>query len=205
MYPATMIATIVSPRSIPEFVAPTSARRESRIEMAENYTKRANLALRLDGGFADKAQELQRYSQVIQIPLYGKVDMDPSTKQTSILVTQYLQRAEELKDATRQREAAYEYLHRLDMPRLQAGNADGSGSGSGQEDHCHNPRSSNQHAANLSLKLLILRQRLHPILIIAFLLYIGLAMALTIRKSRLSDVLIDVYRKSKKVQGMSRS
>ncbi|KAF9364313.1 hypothetical protein BGX34_001899 [Mortierella sp. NVP85] len=101
-------------------------------EMAGNYTKRANLALRLNDGFTDKVQELQRYSQAIQILLYGiKVDMDPSTKQTaSVLVTQYLQRAEELKDAIRQREAAYEYFHRLDMPRLQAGDADGSGSGS---------------------------------------------------------------------------
>jgi len=50
-------------------------------EMAGNYTKRANLALRLNDGFTDKVQELQRYSQAIQILLYGikgeHVALDP--------------------------------------------------------------------------------------------------------------------------------
>lgn len=40
-------------------------------ELAGNYMKRASLALRLDDGFANSAQELARYRQAIQILLKG--------------------------------------------------------------------------------------------------------------------------------------
>ncbi|KAI8362869.1 hypothetical protein B0O80DRAFT_857 [Mortierella sp. GBAus27b] len=98
-------------------------------EMAGNYIKRADLALRSKDGFSDQEQELQRYRQAIPILLYGiNVDKDVATKETaSTLATQYLQRAEELADAVQKRKAAYEFLDQLDIPRLQVETGSGSG------------------------------------------------------------------------------
>ncbi|KAF9125099.1 hypothetical protein BGW39_007651, partial [Mortierella sp. 14UC] len=75
-------------------------------EMAGNYMRRANLALRPEEEFTDTAQELSRYRQAIQILLRGiKVDNDPSTKLTaSSLVREYLQHAEELMELIREQE-----------------------------------------------------------------------------------------------------
>ncbi|KAF9154387.1 hypothetical protein BG015_001075, partial [Linnemannia schmuckeri] len=89
-------------------------------EMAGNYMKRANLALRPEEEFADTAQELSRYRQAIQILLRGiKVDNDPSTKLVaSSLVREYLQHAEELMELIREQEAngAFQELE-LETPR----------------------------------------------------------------------------------------
>ncbi|KAF9924697.1 hypothetical protein FBU30_005390 [Linnemannia zychae] len=92
-------------------------------EMAGNYMKRANLALRPDEGFVDTAQELSRYRQAIQILLRGiKIDNDPSTKlAASSLVREYLQHAEELTDLIREQDetnAAFQELE-LETPRPQ--------------------------------------------------------------------------------------
>ncbi|KAG0295790.1 hypothetical protein BGZ98_001233, partial [Dissophora globulifera] len=90
-------------------------------ELAGNYIKRAGLALRLDDGFANTAQELMRYRQAIQILLYGiKVDKDPASKQSaSVLVREHLLRAEELADIIQQREAALADVEELETPRPQ--------------------------------------------------------------------------------------
>ncbi|KAG0313875.1 hypothetical protein BGZ99_008523 [Dissophora globulifera] len=118
-------------------------------ELAGNYIKRAGLALRLDDGFANTAQELMRYRQAIQILLYGikgeylasltivtslilhayltspfafrlAVDKDPASKQSaSVLVREHLLRAEELADIIQQREAALADVEELETPRPQ--------------------------------------------------------------------------------------
>ncbi|KAF9438532.1 hypothetical protein BGZ76_007063 [Entomortierella beljakovae] len=90
-------------------------------ELAGNYVRRSSLALRLEEGFSDTAQELSRYRQAIQILLDGiKVDTDVASKQSaSGLVGEYLQRAEELAELIEQQNIDYARYNQLETPRPQ--------------------------------------------------------------------------------------
>ncbi|KAF9576312.1 hypothetical protein EC968_009286 [Mortierella alpina] len=98
-------------------------------ELAGNYMKRASLALRLDDGFADNAQELSRYRQAIQILLKGiKLDKDPASKlKATGIVQEYLQHAEDLAARIQEREAAANgIISQLDTPRIAPRATEGS-------------------------------------------------------------------------------
>ncbi|KAF9955546.1 hypothetical protein BGZ72_003635 [Mortierella alpina] len=98
-------------------------------ELAGNYMRRASLALRLDDGFSDSAQELARYRQAIQILLKGiKLDKDPASKLKGAgLVQEYLHHAEDLTTRIQEREeAANGIISQLDTPRIALRAADGS-------------------------------------------------------------------------------
>ncbi|KAF9343467.1 hypothetical protein BGX26_005676, partial [Mortierella sp. AD094] len=99
-------------------------------ELAGNYVKRANLALRPDDGFLDTTQEIVRYRQAIQILLNGiKVDKDATSKQAaSVLVGGYLQHAEDLAESIKQRDMAYASFHQLETPRPQIASRSSEGS-----------------------------------------------------------------------------
>ncbi|KAG0000076.1 hypothetical protein BGZ79_006337 [Entomortierella chlamydospora] len=99
-------------------------------ELAGNYVKRANLALRLDDGFLDTTQELVRYRQAIQILLNGiKVDKDATSKQAaSVLVGEYLQHAEDLAESIKQRDMLYASLNQPETPRPRIASRSSEGS-----------------------------------------------------------------------------
>ncbi|KAF9199998.1 hypothetical protein BGZ49_009807 [Haplosporangium sp. Z 27] len=99
-------------------------------ELAGNYIKRSKLALRPDEGFQDRAQELARYRQAIQILLSGiKVDKDTTSKQAaSVLVGEYLQHAEELAELIEQQDMNYANVHQLETPRPQIASRSSEGS-----------------------------------------------------------------------------
>ncbi|KAF9193550.1 hypothetical protein BGZ51_009545 [Haplosporangium sp. Z 767] len=103
-------------------------------EMAGNYMKRANLALRPDDGFADAAQELARYRQAIQILLSGiRADKDPSTiLAASELVQEYLKHAEDLAESIQRQNATQGLVSQLETPRIALRSTEGS-HGSGNE------------------------------------------------------------------------
>ncbi|CAO3569328.1 unnamed protein product [Mortierella alpina] len=98
-------------------------------QQAGNYMKRASLALRLDDGFSDSAEELARYRQAIQMLLQGiKMDKDSVLKlKATGIVQEYLQHAEELTTLIREREAAASgIISQLDTPRIAQRTAEGS-------------------------------------------------------------------------------
>ncbi|KAG0209758.1 hypothetical protein BGX28_009978 [Mortierella sp. GBA30] len=98
-------------------------------ELAGNYMKRANLALRLDDGFSDSTQELARYRQSIQILLKGiKLDKDPASKlKSTALVQEYLQHAEQVALSIQEREVVADgVIRQLDTPRVAPRTSNGS-------------------------------------------------------------------------------
>ncbi|KAG0046366.1 hypothetical protein BGZ83_008452 [Gryganskiella cystojenkinii] len=88
-------------------------------ELAGNYMKRANLALRPDEPFQDRHQELARYRQAIQVLLRGiKADRDAVSKATATaLVGDYLEHAEKLTKSIRLQTSLLEDPDQLETPR----------------------------------------------------------------------------------------